>query len=144
MEPKGVPPQQRLRKFPGGHLTVSSVKLFCTAHRAQIRLTSSGMKTHPRSAKLKLYAANILYLITFCIQNSGHNESNSEHNVKRNRSIMKDFEGELRNRVMHKKWSIINSSLSAGTSLWGNSFSWSGKRKLHSYTVVSFIKYTQS
>ena len=50
-EPKGVTPRQRVREFPGEHLTVSMGKLFCNACREEVSLKSSSVKNHIHSAK---------------------------------------------------------------------------------------------
>ena len=52
-EPKGVKPQDRVRKYPNESLSVSHGKLFCTACREELSLKSSSLTNHLKSQKHK-------------------------------------------------------------------------------------------
>ena len=52
-EPKGVKPQDRLKKFPKEQLSVSAGKLFCKACREELSLKSSSLSNHLKSQKHK-------------------------------------------------------------------------------------------
>ena len=52
-EPKGVKPQDRLKKFPKEQLSVSAGKLFCKAYREELSLKSSSLSNHLKSQKHK-------------------------------------------------------------------------------------------
>ena len=53
-EPKGVKPQDRLKKFPKEQLSVSAGKLFCKACREELSLKSSSLSNHLKSQKIKM------------------------------------------------------------------------------------------
>jgi hypothetical protein len=50
-DPKKVSPSERVREFPGEHLTVSSGKLFCKACRESLVLKKSVLVSHVKSTK---------------------------------------------------------------------------------------------
>ena len=50
-DPKSSTPRQRLREFPGEHLSVSYNKLFCLACREELSVKTSVLRSHIRSAK---------------------------------------------------------------------------------------------
>ena len=52
-DPKGVKPQDRLKKFPDEQLSVSAGKLFCKACREVLSLKSSSLSNHLKSQKHK-------------------------------------------------------------------------------------------
>ena len=52
-EPKGVKPQDRVRKYPNDCLSVSNGKLFCSACREELSLKSSSLTNHLKSQKHK-------------------------------------------------------------------------------------------
>ena len=52
-EPKGVKPQDRVRKYPKECLSVSHGKLFCIACREELSLKSSSLRNHLKSLKHK-------------------------------------------------------------------------------------------
>ena len=52
-DPKGVKPQDRLKKFPDEQLSVSAGKLFCKACREELSLKSSSLSNHLKSQKHK-------------------------------------------------------------------------------------------
>ena len=52
-EPKGVKPQNRVKKYPNDSLSVSHGKLFCIACREELSLKSSSLVNHLKSQKHK-------------------------------------------------------------------------------------------
>ena len=52
-DPKGVQPQDRVKKFPDEQLSVSAGKLFCKACREELSLKSSSLSNHLKSQKHK-------------------------------------------------------------------------------------------
>lgn len=52
-DPKGVKPQDRVKKFPDEQLSVSAGKLFCKACREELSLKSSSLTNHLKSQKHK-------------------------------------------------------------------------------------------
>ena len=52
-EPKGVKPQDRVKKYLNEYLSVSHGKLFCTACREELSLKSSSLANHLKSQKHK-------------------------------------------------------------------------------------------
>ena len=52
-DPKGVKPQDRVRKYPNDCLSVSNGKLFCSACREELSLKSSSLTNHLNSQKHK-------------------------------------------------------------------------------------------
>ena len=50
-DPKGVKPQDRVKKFPDEQLSVSAGKLFCKACREELSLKSSSLSNHLKSQK---------------------------------------------------------------------------------------------
>ena len=52
-DPKGVKPQDRLKKFPDEQLSVSAGKLFCKVCREGLSLKSSSLSNHLKSQKHK-------------------------------------------------------------------------------------------
>ena len=52
-EPKGIKPQDQLKKFPKEQLSVSAGKLFCKACREELSLKSSSLSNHLKSQKHK-------------------------------------------------------------------------------------------
>ena len=52
-EPKGIKPQDQLKKFPKEQLSVSAGKLFCKACREELSLNSSSLSNHLKSQKHK-------------------------------------------------------------------------------------------
>ena len=53
-EPKGVKPQDYVKKYPNEFLSVSNGKLFCTACREELRLKSSSLANHLKLQKHKV------------------------------------------------------------------------------------------
>ena len=51
--PKGIKPQDQLKKFPNEQLSVSAGKLFCKACREELSLKGSSLSNHMESQKHK-------------------------------------------------------------------------------------------